>query len=369
MDVLETTLRDGSYAINFQFTANDTSVIASALEGAGFRLIEIGHGVGMNASATTKEVAIETDEAYLQAAAQVLSKAKFGMFCIPGIARLQDIDLAAEYGMGFIRIGTDVSKVPESEPFIARAKQHGMLVCANFMKSYACSPSEFAERARLSQKYGADVLYVVDSSGGMLPSDIEKYFRAVQATCDIPLAFHGHNNMGLAMANTVESVRLGATIVDSSLQGMGRSAGNASTEHTIATLNRMGIDLGIDLIEVLEIGEKYIRPLIRRRGLSSLDVIAGYAQFHSSYMSTIRKYASKYRVDPRKLIINLCEVDKVNAAAELVEKIARQLQSNEVEVFTARYDFDEYFGEEQSLQTQDQPVAVTAMNSLMRTQG
>jgi 4-hydroxy-2-oxovalerate aldolase len=270
------------------------------------------------------------------------------MFCIPGIARLEDVDMAASFGMGFLRVGTDVMKVDESKPFIERAKKHGMYVAANFMKSYACEPQTFAEKALLSQKYGADVLYVVDSSGGMLPNEVEQYFRSVQSVSDIPLAFHSHNNLGLAMANTLKALEMGATIVDSSLQGMGRSAGNASTEMVVATMLRMGYELGIDLIQVMDVAEKYIRPLIRRRGLSSVDIVSGYAQFHSSYMGTIRKYASKYQVDPRRLIVELCLVDKVDAPPALVESIAQRLQSQYDEVVTARYDFDEYFGDEQS---------------------
>jgi len=109
----------------------------------------------------------------------------------------------------------------------------------------------------------------------------------------------------------------------------------------------MAVDLGIDPITVLDIGEKYVRPLIRRRGISSLDTIAGYAQFHSSYMGVIRKYSSKYQVDPRKLILGLCEIDKVDAPPELVEQIAQRLKKESDEVFTARYEFDEYFGDEQ----------------------
>lgn len=351
MQLLETTLRDGSYAINFQFTASDTALIASHLEKAGCGLIEIGHGVGLHASKSGMGAAAETDEAYLQAAAGVLTTAKFGMFCIPGIARLEDIDMAAGYGMGFIRIGTNVTELEQSERYIARAKKHGMLVTSNFMKSYAMDPKGFAQKAQLSQKYGADALYIVDSAGGMLPWELERYFRAVQDTCDIPLAFHGHDNLGLAVGNTLHAVKLGAVMVDASLQGMGRSAGNAATEIVLVALQRMGIDPGIDVLAVMDIGEKYIRPLIRRKGLSSLDIVAGYAQFHSSYMGVIRRYSSKYRIDPRKLIMGICEVDKVDAPPELVERIAQRIQDS-AEVFTARYDFDEYFGEEQGRKDQ-----------------
>ena len=348
VNILETTLRDGSYAIDFQFTANDTALIAAALEKAGFDLIEIGHGVGLHASESGKGIATETDEAYLKAASDVLRKAKFGMFCIPGIARLEDIDMAADYGMEFIRIGTNVTEMEGSEKYIARAKRHGMFVSANFMKSYTMKPKEFAEKAKLTQKFGSDVLCIVDSAGGMLLNEMEAYFNAVRDICDIPLAYHGHNNLGLAVSNTLRAIELGASIVDSSLQGMGRSAGNTPTEILVVALKRMGVDPGIDPLGVMDIGEKYIRPLMNKTGIDSIDVISGYAQFHSSYMKTIKKYAYKYKIDPRKLIIGVCEFDKVNAPDDLVERVAKEIKKKEgaEEVYIAKYRLDKYFGEE-----------------------
>jgi len=347
MKLLETTLRDGSYAINFQFSARDTSTLCKALEQAGIELIEIGHGVGLRASQSGHGTALETDEAYLKAAADVCKKAQFGMFCIPGIARVEDVDMSADLGAKFIRIGSNVTEVRDSEPFIARARKRGLFVCANFMKSYASEPAEFAELAELSWKYGSQVVYIVDSAGGMLPHDVERYVDAIRRRCDAPIGFHGHNNLGLGVANTLRAVELGAAIIDTSLQGLGRSAGNASTEMTVLALQRMNVDLKIDALAVLDAGEKYIRPLMRRSGVPSLDVVSGYAQFHSSYMSVIHKYSSKYGVDPRKLIINLCAVDRVNAPPELVERLAKELTTAE-DFFPARFEFDGYHGSEQS---------------------
>jgi 4-hydroxy-2-oxovalerate aldolase len=328
--------------------------------------------VGFNASNCGHGEAAESDEGYIKAAAEVLSTSQFGMFCIPGIGRPSDIDMAASYGMGFVRIGTDVAKVDQSREFIERAKKHGMFVAANFMKSYACEPEFFAKQAKLSQDFGADVIYIVDSSGGMLPSDLEHYFNAFQGgdLQGIPLAFHGHNNLGLAAANTLKAIELGATIVDSSLQGMGRSAGNACTEILVSTLQRMGMAEDIDLIAILDAGEKFIRPLMRKTGVSSIDVVSGYAQFHSSYMGTIRKFASKYKVDPRELIIGLCQVNKVDAPADLVESIAANLMNKQAEVFTARYSLDEYHGQEQSSALKESPnvypVAPGAVQPVVR---
>lgn len=129
IQIMDVTLRDGSYALNFQFTANDTIAIAKALENAGVMLIEVGHGVGLGASKAGYGDAAETDEAYLQAAAKTLTKAKFGMFCIPGIATLEDIDMAADYGMGFIRIGTNVTEIADSKVYIEHAKKRNACKC------------------------------------------------------------------------------------------------------------------------------------------------------------------------------------------------------------------------------------------------
>ena len=348
--ILDTTLRDGSYVINFQFTSTDTELIAAALEKAGFDLIEIGHGVGLNASKFGAGAAAQTDEEYLEAAARVLKKAKFGMFCIPGIARLEDVDMAASHGMGFLRVGTDVARMAESAPFIERAKKHGMFVSANFMKSYVMEPKKFAEKAKLSQKFGSDVLCIVDSAGGMLPAELGRYFSAVRDACDIDIAFHGHNNLGLAVANTLHAIDLGASIVDTSLQGFGRSAGNASTEQVLGALKRQGIETGIDLLGVLDAGEKYIKPLITRSGLDSIDVVAGYSLFHSSFMGAIKRYSGKYKIDPRKLIIGVTHHDRVNAPDELVERTAREISRISDEVFTARFHLDKYYGNEQAIE-------------------
>jgi 4-hydroxy-2-oxovalerate aldolase len=345
--ILDTTLRDGSYAINFQFTANDTAIIAGKLDEAGFELIEIGHGVGLGASQAGHGQAAETDEAYLKAAAEAVKNAKWGMFCIPGIASLDDIDLAAKYRMKFVRIGTDVTDVPQSQPFIERAKHHGMFVCANYMKSYASDPKEFADNALLSEKYGADVVYIVDSAGGFLTRDIESYFLAVRDVSQIEIGFHGHDNLGLGVANAMRAAELGAGIIDTSLQGMGRSAGNTPTELFIAVMERMGVPLGFDLLRVMDVGEKYVKPLLRKDGLNSIDVVSGFAQFHSSYMSVIREFSSKYGVDPRKLIIALCRHDRVNAPRELVESLAHSLQSESEEALSSRFHLDRYYGAEQ----------------------
>lgn len=344
--ILETTLRDGSYAMNFSFTSTDTSIICKQLEDAGFEYIEIGHGLGLNASNSGHGVAAQTDEEYMAAAEEVLRKTKYGMFCIPGIARLEDLDLAKKHDMGFVRVGTDVDKTDESEQFIRKAKSLGMYVAANYMKSYAMEPDKFAKKVKLSEKYGADIIYIVDSAGGMFSDNIMKYYKAIRKLSDIPIGFHGHDNLGLAVSNSLAAVEMGIGLIDSSLQGLGRSSGNACTEILVAALKKKGYDTGIDFLKVLDIGQTYVQPLITARGKMPLDIVAGYADFHSSYMHHIMRYSSKHRIDPEILIIEMAKIDKVNLNEKVLDKIAHKIKRNE-DIYIAKYGFNRYVGREQ----------------------
>ena len=348
-NVLDTTLRDGSYTINFSFTASDTAIICKELEKSGVGYIEVGHGAGLHASLSGHGKAAASDEEYMAAARKSLKNAHYGMFCIPGIARIEDLEAAKKHRMDFIRIGTNVDEIEISESFIRKAKKYGMMVAANYMKSYALSPKEFAKKVLLSEKYGADIVYVVDSAGGMFIDEIQEYFSEIRKVSDIPLGFHGHNNLGMAVANSFEAVRMGFSFVDASLQGLGRSSGNAGTEALVGALEKRGYRTGIHFLELLKVGQKYIQPLITRKGESPLDIVAGYSDFHSSYMPKILACADQYHVDPEILIIEACRHSKVDVKKEDLDRIAAKLskKTGKKYIFMGRYNMDRYVGNEQ----------------------
>jgi 4-hydroxy-2-oxovalerate aldolase len=326
LQIIECTLRDGSYVIDFQFTARDTAMIAVALENAGCQLIEIGHGLGLNASNCGKGVAAGNDEEYLKAAADNLKRSKWGMFFIPGIGRDEDLELASEFGMPFVRIGTNATEVTQSKRYIEKAKKLGMFVSANLMKSYALAPKMLAAQAKLSEAYGADVACLVDSAGFMLPEDVEQYIRAMQEVLTVPTGLHCHDNLSLGVANVLTAIKCGARYIDTTLQGMGRGGGNPATEVLVAVLRKKGVELGINLNRLMDISERFIKPMLKEKSLDSINITSGMAGFHSSYMQTVLKYADDYHVDPRDVIIGVSKVDQVYVSEEVVEDVARKLQ-------------------------------------------
>jgi len=326
LDILECTLRDASYPIGYQFTAEDTAVIAAGLEDAGFRLIEIGHGLGLGASTPQIGIAAATDEEYLEAAASVLKVAKFGVFFIPGIANHHHLKLAAKYGAGFVRIGTNVTETDQAEEFVKQAKDLGMVVSCNLMKSYALPIQEVLQRAKMLDRWGADIISVVDSAGGMVPDEVTEYVRKLTQDVSARVGFHGHNNLQLAVANTLAALHAGASVLDCTLRGLGRSSGNAQTEVLVTLLMKLGHQLGIDLYKTMDLGERLIGPLAQGRGVDAIEVTSGYAQFHSSFTKLIDQVSREDGVDPRELIIRVSQVDKVNVTEELARSVAKELQ-------------------------------------------
>jgi 4-hydroxy 2-oxovalerate aldolase len=87
----------------------------------------------------------------------------------------------------------------------------------------------------------ANYFYMVDSYGGVYPQDVKDTIQLVRSYIpDVPLGFHGHNNMELALINTLTAIEEGCEMVDATITGMGRGAGNVKTELLLTALNAQG---------------------------------------------------------------------------------------------------------------------------------
>ena len=220
VEILECTLRDGSYAVDFKFTENDTAILAGVLGRLGFRWIEVGHGVGLGAMKAGKGSMPATDERLIEAAKRAAPNAQIGCFFIPGIGTADQLKSAHAAGLDFVRIGYHAPEIEEAYPYLTLAKGLGLKPCLNFMKTYGISAETFAEKAREGAAAGAEVIYCVDSAGSMFPEDVRKYLSAAHDRCECKLGFHGHSNLQFAVANSVEAVRCGASFIDTTLYGL-----------------------------------------------------------------------------------------------------------------------------------------------------
>jgi 4-hydroxy-2-oxovalerate aldolase len=329
--ILDCTIRDGNYAVNYKFTEKDTSLLIDNLVKLGVKWLEIGHGLGLGAMEAGMGNMTATDRDMILAAKSVCKDAKIGMFFIPGIAHKEHLDMAQDCGLDFVRIGVDAPEAEKAFPYVTHARKLGLIPCLNMMKSYAVIPEEFANSARNAVDSGADVIYCVDSSGCMMPEELSHYYEAVRSVVECKMGFHGHNNLMLAIANSFTAYKCGVRYIDATFCGIGRSAGNAPLEILIAVFERLGISTGIDIFEVMNTIETYVWPLVSRiRPNDMMSVTAGYSRFHSSFLPKIALKSREYKTDLRKLVARVAFHDPVNLDEAFLDKAAGEMADTSV---------------------------------------
>ena len=324
--ILDCTIRDGSYAIDFKFTARDSALLAAELDRAGVRWIEVGHGLGLGAAAAGKGGSTDSDLTAIAEARARVRDARIGAFFIAGLGGADDLRAAADAGLDFVRIGADADQIARTTPFVDLAHELGVTPFVNLMKTYGVSAEAFADAAQTAHEHGARAVYVVDSAGGMMPAEVARYVSAAAERADVELGFHGHSNLHLAVANAVAAYEAGATFIDTSVYGIGRSSGNVPTEVMAAVFERLGIDCGVDALEVIELAETYLRPLAEH--LHPHDMVAvslGYGRFHSSFLDRALAAAAAAGVSPFRLIVELGRRDPMRLSQELADATAAEL--------------------------------------------
>jgi len=261
VSILDCTLRDGASAIaqpcRQPFGPDETFAIARALDRAGFRFIEVGPGLGLGASRTPTASAPTSDEDCLRAAVAAAETARVGAFFIPGIGTVEDLERAADLGLGFVRIGVNAGDIGLAAPFCALAHRLGLRTSINLIKSYALSVDGFADVSAAAEQFGADTVCVVDSASGMLPDEVRAYVEAARNRLQTAnVGFRGHDHLQLAVANTLAAVEAGASVVDACLHGAGQRGGHAASEVLVKLLDRLGYTHGIDADQTLDLADQ-----------------------------------------------------------------------------------------------------------------
>lgn len=333
VEILDCTIRDGSYATNYQWESDILKKIVSELSQIGIKYIEIGNGVGLGTHRKVKEAL--DDNSYFEHTIPHKGNSLIGAFFIPGIGTKDDLKNFWQAGGRFVRIGANATEIEKSLEYIEYAKHLGFMVCSNLMKTYAISKYQLAYKSRDLISAGCDVVYIVDSAGCMLPSQVRDYFSAMNDIYDIQLGFHGHNNLQLANANSIAAAEAGATFIDATLSGLGRGAGNAQIESIIAIFQKANL-LKNNSTDVLQLSDfsneimgavaKDIVPASRR------DIAIGIARFHDSYTPLAEKYANQYNINTEVLIKEVSKINVVNPTDELFELAARKISEGAKEI-------------------------------------
>src|SRR5262249_12107770 len=151
---------------------------------------------------------------------------------------------AIAHGADVIRVGVHCTETSLAERHLGFLAGAGAQAHCLLMMSHMASAAELAEQAAVAVGYGARAVGIMDSAGHLLPQAVTERIGAIAAAVDVPVIFHGHNNLGMAVANSVAAAVAGAGIIDGCARGFGAGAGNTQIEVLVPVLERTGFDTG-----------------------------------------------------------------------------------------------------------------------------
>jgi 4-hydroxy 2-oxovalerate aldolase len=299
VELLDCTLRDGSYAVDFQFDEQFVTHLLSRLNQTPVSKIEIGHGIGIEAESTGIKPCNIGRIRWCEIAASTLTNKPWGMFAQPEFTQLGTVAELVRQGMSFVRVGMEPDRVPQHLDYLARVTDLCGEVYLNLMKS---SATPLPELIRLLDGVGPEIagVYVVDSYGAMLPTDVRRYVQAVREHFPV-VGFHGHDNLGMANINTITAYQAGARVLDGTLNGIGRGSGNAATESLAGIIKILDADL-FDYQELAKLAEYCRTNMDVIPEDRTMQVLGGVIGIHSGFFPLVEQLAAQSRTDPARLM-------------------------------------------------------------------
>ena len=186
--------------------------------------------------------------------------------------------MASAFGAKVAQITTHVTEADIAEQHIGVGKKIRYGCNRHVDVVHMASQEKIAEQGKLMESFGADVVLVTDSAGALLQEGVRQRVAALRATVKNWRGFHGHNNLSLAVANSVAAIEEGACWIDACTCGLGAGSGNTPTEVLAAVLDKMGYATGIDLSKVWMWQITIVRPIMPKQvRIGEVSVTMGYA--------------------------------------------------------------------------------------------
>ena len=264
MKLLDCTLRDGGYYTNWDFDEDLVDIYCKSMELLPIEYIEVGY----------RSIALSgyLGKYYycplfvLEKLKQLMPSKKLAIILNEKDIRVDHIPDLLEPIKSYvtlIRIAVDPKNFKRALELAKSVKKLGFEVGFNvmYMSNWKEDPS-FLDMLKEADNF-LDYFYMVDSFGGILPDEVREIIRLVKSKTNVSLGFHGHDNLHMALINSISALDEGCEIVDATITGMGRGAGNLKTELLLTYLESKKLidfsfnDLGNIVSEFEELKKTY----------------------------------------------------------------------------------------------------------------
>ncbi|MGW8887427.1 4-hydroxy-2-oxovalerate aldolase [Streptomyces sp. NPDC055749] len=326
--VTDSSLRDGSHAKRHQFTGEDVASVVAALDASGVPVIEVTHGDGLGGSSFNYGFSKTPEQELIKIAVDTAQSAKIAFLMLPGLGVKDDIKAAHGNGAAICRIATHCTEADISVQHFGLARELGLETVGFLMMAHSTPAEALAKQARIMADAGCQCVYVVDSAGAMVMDDVTDRVGALVAELggDAQVGFHGHENLGLGVGNSIAAIRAGALQIDGSTRRLGAGAGNTPVEALAAVCAKMGIRTGIDVLKIIDAAEDVVRPVMDGECLlDRMALMMGHAGVYSSFLKHAYRQAERYGVSGAEILLRAGERRLVGGQEDQLIDIAVEL--------------------------------------------
>jgi 4-hydroxy 2-oxovalerate aldolase len=234
--ILDCTIRDGGLVNNSHFTDEFVRSVYRALAEAGVDYMEIGYKGDRKIYSPSEYGCWKhcQEDDIRRIVGENPSDMKLSAMADAERTNYHEDFLPKEKSvLDMIRVATYIHQIPTALDMIKDAHDKGYETTLNLMAVSVVNDRELDEALEILARSEVNVLYIVDSFGALYSEEIQNLTRKYMKFAEDSgkkVGIHTHNNQQLAYANTIEALILGASYLDSTIAGLGRGAGNCSTE-------------------------------------------------------------------------------------------------------------------------------------------
>lgn len=344
ISLLDCTLRDGAYIVDAKFGEPAIRGIISKMQAAGVEIIECGWLKNGEYKEGTSFFHVPDD--LLQYLDSKDCKCTYVVMIDWDRYNLDYLPPYDGKSIDAIRVVFPHGKHREGIAVGKKIKEKGYKVFFQAANTLAYSEDDLADLAEAINETEPVSLSVVDTFGAMYPEDLERIVKSLDAKLkpEIKMGFHSHNNQQLSFALSMRFIELLAdgqreAVVDASLCGMGRGAGNATTELVVSYLNKKcGRHYDMDAVmDAIDIYMGYFQENFEW-GYSTPYFIAGMYCCHVNNIAYLLKNHRTKAKDMRNIIESLSPADRKKYDYDLLEEKYLKNQSFYVDDTSAMED-------------------------------